>query len=210
MIQQFQVYIDKDLFTKIDPSLLSNFYNIKDFPYLKEIEDNFTTIYKELERVTSTHKNMYQIWPQQHLIEIVDSWSTIVLVAPKNNNHKNTENIKVYTEEFPETINILKKALGSRFDSAAFSKISANSKILPHQGRFSNTLRCHLGIKIPEGDCKIKVRNESAKWEQGKILILDDRLTHEVWNLTDQERIVLIFDFVPDHIPNFFSNYKEN
>lgn len=28
--------------------------------------------------------------------------------------------------------------------------------------------------------------------------VFDDRVTHESWNLTDEERVVLLIDFVPE------------
>ncbi len=37
--------------------------------------------------------------------------------------------------------------------------------------------------------------NDRIYWEQGKVVVFDDTFEHEVWNNTDQERIVLLFDF---------------
>jgi beta-hydroxylase len=39
-------------------------------------------------------------------------------------------------------------------------------------------------------------------WEQGKCVVFDDFFPHEVWNDTEEERVVLIFDFDrPMHLP---------
>ena len=38
----------------------------------------------------------------------------------------------------------------------------------------------------------------SVTRSEGEALILDDRLEHEAWNLTAQERVVLLVDFVAD------------
>jgi beta-hydroxylase len=198
------VLLDKNLLDKIDMTRLASFYSIEQFPYLKEIEDNFTQIYAEWLIVAETNDDIYQAWPQYQLPSEVDSWNTIVINPPKVHTHQNIEGIIQQADLFPITRNILKTALGDRLDAVLFSKIAPQSKILPHKGRFSNTLRCHLGIDIPAGECKIKVNNEIRGWETGKLLVLDDRLEHEVWNLTDEERTVLIFDFIPDNILNFF------
>jgi beta-hydroxylase len=50
---------------------------------------------------------------------------------------------------------------------------------------------------IPEqaGACRIRVREEVRYWSPGKSLIFDDSYLHEVWNDTDEERIVLFVDF---------------
>jgi aspartyl/asparaginyl beta-hydroxylase (cupin superfamily) len=195
------VLYDKHLFEKIDESKLLNFYDSLDFPYLKHIEDNYQTIYNEWQRVT-TSNNVYVANPQTNLYN--KDWDAILLTEAKVNTHKNTYGEANYKELFPETVSIIEAALGSRLDMMLFSKIGSNTKIAPHRGRFSNTLRCHLGIDIPAGDCKIKVNNETRGWEAGKLLVLDDRLMHEVWNLTDKDRVVLLFDFVPDQIENFY------
>ena len=39
------------------------------------------------------------------------------------------------------------------------------------------------------------VGNDRIYWEQGKVVMFDDTFEHEVCNNTDQERIVLLFDF---------------
>ena len=72
------------------------------------------------------------------------------------------------------------------------------TRILPHQGYRGEFLRCHLGLEVPPGDCALKVEEETRRWEVGKVLVFDDRVTHEAWNLTDGERVVLLFDFVPE------------
>jgi beta-hydroxylase len=39
------------------------------------------------------------------------------------------------------------------------------------------------------------VGNARVCWEQGKVVVFDDTFEHAVWNNTEQERIVLLFDF---------------
>lgn len=44
---------------------------------------------------------------------------------------------------------------------------------------------------------------EERAWEEGKMLIFDDSLTHEAWNKSDRIRIVLLIDFLtPKGIQN--------
>ena len=33
-------------------------------------------------------------------------------------------------------------------------------------------------------------------WEEGKIVVFDDSFEHEVWNLTNEPRIIFIADFI--------------
>lgn len=74
------------------------------------------------------------------------------------------------------------------------SRMRAMTHISPHRGPTNLRLRCHLGIKVPEGDCAISVADETRHWQEGRCLVFDDSLIHEAWNHTDEDRIVLIVD----------------
>ena len=41
----------------------------------------------------------------------------------------------------------------------------------------------------------MEVHDQMVSWEAAKVLVFDDFYPHEVWNDTDEERVVLIFDF---------------
>ena len=81
--------------------------------------------------------------------------------------------------------------------AAGFSVLRAGTRIQPHNGYPGPFLRAHLGLRIPAGDCALRVEGETRQWREGGMLVLDDRRPHEAWNLTPQERVVLLFDFVP-------------
>jgi len=42
--------------------------------------------------------------------------------------------------------------------------------------------------------CRIRVGDDVRHWEEGKSLIFDDTFNHEVWNDTDETRVVLFVD----------------
>ena len=84
--------------------------------------------------------------------------------------------------------------------AAGFSVLAPGAKIKPHVGEKGEFLRIHLGLEIPEGDCAIRVGNETRKWESGKVLVFDDRVEHEAWNLTEIPRAILIIDFIPPEL----------
>ena len=81
--------------------------------------------------------------------------------------------------------------------AAGFSVLQPRARIRPHQGYQGSFLRCHLGLDVPPGDCALKLEQETRRWQTGKTLVFDDRSWHEAWNLTDQERVVLLIDFIP-------------
>jgi aspartyl/asparaginyl beta-hydroxylase (cupin superfamily) len=183
---------------------LPGFYSIDQFAFLKEIESKFNIIKQEWES-SRLSTSLYQTWPQKWIINNPLAWDMIPIRFQPETSHIHQVSLVLKDYAFPKTLEILSNVLNGRLGDVAVSRIQPGTKILPHQGIFGPTLRCHLGLQIPAGDCKIKVNNEIASWAEGKILILDDRLTHEVWNNTDQERTILIFDFVPGPIPGFLT-----
>ncbi|MEM0944892.1 MAG: aspartyl/asparaginyl beta-hydroxylase domain-containing protein, partial [Pseudomonadota bacterium] len=43
--------------------------------------------------------------------------------------------------------------------------------------------------------CRIRVGDQIKHWMPGELVVLDDTYEHEVWNDTDEERVVLLLDF---------------
>ena len=74
------------------------------------------------------------------------------------------------------------------------SRMRPGTHIQPHRGPTNLRLRCHLGITVPEGDCALRVGDDTRQWKVGQCLVFDDYLEHEAWNHTQQDRIVLIVD----------------
>ncbi len=49
------------------------------------------------------------------------------------------------------------------------SKLSPGTHIRPHRGPTNQRLRCHLGIRIPEGDCGLRVGSETREVAGSKL-----------------------------------------
>lgn len=84
-----------------------------------------------------------------------------------------------------------------RHGAAGFSVLRAGTRIRPHRGYPGEFLRCHLALKVPDGECGLKVAGEVRRWREGEVLVFDDRVEHEAWNEAPAERVVLLIDFVP-------------
>ena len=53
-------------------------------------------------------------------------------------------------------------------------------------------------MQIPDG-CSMRIGETQMKWQEGEIMIFDDSFEHEVWNLSSEERMILLLDiFHPD------------
>jgi beta-hydroxylase len=79
--------------------------------------------------------------------------------------------------------------------AAGFSLLKPATRIQPHSGYPGPFLRAHLGLRVPAGDCALRVGGETRGWREGELLVLDDRLEHEAWNLTAEDRVVFLLDF---------------
>jgi aspartate beta-hydroxylase len=80
------------------------------------------------------------------------------------------------------------------------SRMRGGTHIDPHRGPTNIRVRCHLGVRVPEGDCGIRVADETRRWEEGKCLVFDDYFEHEAWNHTGDDRLVLIVDLWHPHL----------
>ena len=82
--------------------------------------------------------------------------------------------------------------------TAMFSILAAGKHIPDHNGPYKGVIRYHLGLKVPRAAdrCRIRVGDTIATWREGASLIFDDTYEHEVWNDTDEERVVLFLDIV--------------
>jgi len=80
-----------------------------------------------------------------------------------------------------------------RTPSVLFSLLRPGARIPPHHGFMNARLVCHLPLIVPSG-CALRVGNETRVWREGELLLFDDSIEHEAWNLSGESRAVLIFD----------------
>jgi aspartate beta-hydroxylase len=80
-----------------------------------------------------------------------------------------------------------------RTPAVLFSLLRSGTRIRPHHGFMNARLICHLPLIIPE-KCAMRVGNETRAWREGEIVLFDDSVEHEAWNLSDELRVVMIFD----------------
>ena len=81
------------------------------------------------------------------------------------------------------------------FSFTFFSTLKGQSSIASHYGPCNLRLRCHFPLIVPpEGDCGMEVGGHKFRWEVGRAVFFDDCYEHRVWNNTDNDRVVLLFD----------------
>jgi beta-hydroxylase len=85
-----------------------------------------------------------------------------------------------------------------RHGVVGFSTLRPGTAVAPHEGYPSPFVRCHLALIVPEGDCALRVGDETRRWAEGRVLIFDDHVMHSAWNRTPFERAILLVDFAPE------------
>ncbi|MHC5747089.1 MAG: aspartyl/asparaginyl beta-hydroxylase domain-containing protein [Nostoc sp.] len=97
---------------------------------------------------------------------------------------------------FPKTVKIVSKleSFMIPFGQVVFLVLKPGVALPPHYDPSNIDITCQLGLIIPE-NCGIRVGSETRNWTEDKTLFFDHSFEHEVWNKSDKERVVLVFDF---------------
>jgi aspartate beta-hydroxylase len=56
-------------------------------------------------------------------------------------------------------------------------------------------LTAHLALDVPEGQCWIRVGDDTYYWKNGEVSIFDTSIFHSTWNDADRDRFVLLMRF---------------
>jgi len=166
------------------------FFETDQFPWVEHIERNWTVIRDEMAALLEDHDalpNFQDISKDQIEITDDDRWKTFFLYGYGFE-------AELGVEMCPRTAALMREIPG--MTTAMFSILSPRKHILDHRGPYKGVLRYHLGLIVPEDApaCRIRVGDDIRHWEEGKSLIFDDTFNHEVWNDTDETRVVLFVD----------------
>lgn len=194
--------MEEIIFTEKNPRL---FYEADDFPFLKQLSNNVNILREELLQLIGQKKTDHwqTVFPEYVHSEEQGSWQTFTFLFFCIRFAGNAELC-------PETTKLIAQV--PEIISCDYSRLKANTRILPHKGFTKTVLRCHLPLLVPdETKCGIRVGNEVRSWKEGELLVFDDSFEHEAWNDSDHERIVLMFD-IPNpawgYSANEIANYK--
>jgi aspartyl/asparaginyl beta-hydroxylase (cupin superfamily) len=161
------------------------------FPGLTAFTENWETIQTELNEVLK-HRDaiplFHEISKDQVRISLGDKWRTFILFGFGEKLQKNCS-------QAPVTTSLLEKV--PNLQTAWFSILGPDHHIPAHRGVTTGILRAHLGLNIPKDaeKCRLRVDDQVVVWQPGEMFVFDDTYEHEVWNETNEERVVLIFDF---------------
>lgn len=160
------------------------------FDWVPMLETATPQIQQELEGVLRKPEDIpafHQLSPDQKKISKEDNWKTFALNVfgqPVSEN----------CAQCPETASVIAAIPGVQ--NAFFSILAPQYHIPPHKGPTRALIRCHLALVVPRDadQCWLRVDDERCHWREGEVLLFDDTYEHEVYNNTDEQRVVLFMD----------------
>jgi beta-hydroxylase len=152
----------------------------------KAIREELSALLRERERIPSFHEIAPGNTPRAMTRD--GKWKSYWLYAY---GRRFSENCR----RCPQTTRLIDTIPGIK--TAFFSILAPRAHIPEHTGPYGGVLRYHLGLIVPRQKeaCRIRVGSGVVHWEEGRSIVFDDTYPHEVWNDTDEERVVLFVDF---------------
>lgn len=163
----------------LDPALM---------PWTAMLEKNWKVIRGELDVILKQRNDippLGQISPDHARTAADKRWQSFFLLGYGVQVEKNCAMV-------PKTTALMKKI--PRLNSAFFSILGPGCHIPHHVGVTKGLLTSHLSLIVPKDrmNCTFRVGTEMIHWEEGKCILFDETYDHEVWNNTDETRVVLL------------------
>jgi len=160
------------------------------FPWLADFEAHWPEMLEELQQILGGDARLpafHEVSPDQARISQGRNWQVYPF-------YTFGDPFPPHCEACPKTAGLLAQVPDLR--NAMFSILSPRYHIPAHQGPTNGIIRIHLPLVVPHDReaCRIRVGDRIFAWELGKAVVFDDYYEHEVWNDTDDVRVVLFFD----------------
>ena len=161
------------------------------FPWIAQLEARWPEIRAEVDALLDREDGippLAAISPDHRRIAPPGKWKSFFLWGY---GYRNEENIA----RCPRTAAAVAGIPG--LNSAFFSILAPGAHIPRHRGVTKAILTAHLGLIVPKRrqDCRMQVEDQLLRWDEGRTLVFDDTYYHEVWNDTDEQRVILLVQF---------------
>ena len=196
-VKPWYIKVGRKLLTQIDAVIVRNslvpndeFFDASRFDWVKPLEANWHLIRAELDSVMRHHgrlPDLQQISEDQKHITQDSLWKIFYFYGYGCRSDENCARC-------PETTRLIEAVPAMR--TAFFSILSPGKHINAHRGPYKGVLRYHLGLMVPKSAqrCEIRVGSRYSGWQEGRSIMFDDTFSHEVWNDSDEMRVVLFMD----------------
>jgi len=162
--------------------------DVKDFPELAPLRENWTTIRDEARRLyEGGHVRASERYDDLGFNSFFrKGWKRFYLKwygAP----------LPSARDLCPKTVELVESI--PSIHGAMFTLIEPKGKVGGHRDPFAGSVRYHLGLITPNhDDCCIWIDGERYSWRDGEDLLFDETYLHRFQNMTDQPRIIFFAD----------------
>lgn len=162
------------------------FFDVKDFPELKPLQDNWEVIREEAIQLQTQIKAAEKNNDAGFNTFFKRGWKRFYLKWYKDS-HPSAK------ELCPQTIALLERIPSVK--AAMFAELPSGSYLGKHRDPYAGSIRYHLGLSTPNSDaCFIEVDQERYSWRDGEATLFDETYVHWAENKSDQTRIILFCD----------------
>jgi beta-hydroxylase len=166
-------------------------YDAALFPWIERLEAHWPEIRAAVEALLAREEGippLADISPDHRRIAPPGKWRSFFLWGYGYRNEGNCARC-------PKTAAAVAAIPG--LNSAFFSILAPGAHIPRHRGVTKAILTAHLGLIVPkrrEG-CRMQVDDRMLHWDEGRTFVFDDCYHHEVWNDTEEHRVILLIQF---------------
>lgn len=183
--------MQRSLYNADTPLRAKPFWKPDETPYLKNIrflEKNWQIIRDEAVALFDPTKGAF-VAEDEGLREKGD-WQQFTMYHQGRKDH-------AACAKAPQTCKMVDKipdAAACKRGQVKFSVMKPGTHVWAHCGPTNCRIRGHLGLVIPK-NVAIRVDTTTNTWQEGKMIIIDDSIEHEVWHNGTTFRMILIIDF---------------
>ena len=161
-------------------------YDPRKFWVVGYLERHYAQILAEVERVSDMVASGFK--PVEEALVDRGAWNQVVF-------YEGGHRFKQVEANFPATMAIMDRIPEEhrRAGVIMLSLMQPGTHVAGHCGYTNGRLRIHMGIRTPPG-ARMRVHQTLLTWEAGRCLVFDDSIEHEVWNESDEPRVVLLYD----------------
>jgi aspartate beta-hydroxylase/beta-hydroxylase len=157
------------------------------FPEVRKLEDRYDQVKAEVDELVARRKlPRYGDIDPIRAAEVSEGWRlyyAYMLGVPNPEATRDVPTILSFAERTPRVVN------------AMIAILDPGVTLKAHEGPYAGILRYHLALKVPQNNPpRLRVDGEYYTWKERESILIDDTFEHEVYNDSDDQRILVIID----------------
>ncbi|MCU7706158.1 aspartyl/asparaginyl beta-hydroxylase domain-containing protein [Streptomyces albidoflavus] len=160
----------------------------KVFPAARELEERFPALRAEIDALLEKRTiPAYGAFDPVRAAQVSEDWKLYYAYMYGQSNELARDEVPTllsFAQSRPEVVN------------AFVSILDPGVELPPHKDPYAGVLRYHLGVRVPrENPPHIRLDQDRHTWKEGEGRVLDVSVEHEVVNISEEPRVVVIIDF---------------